>query len=61
MSAIWRYLPVFHDVLGSSVLPRIAVKSGVHSPAILFVGRSVALPLFISSQEDPGEPAAQSV
>jgi len=44
-----------------SDLPRIAAESGVRSPAILFVGRSAALPLFISSQEDPGEPVAQSV
>jgi len=43
-----------------SDLPRIAVESGVLSPAILFVGRSAALPRFISSQEGPGEPAAQS-
>ncbi len=44
-----------------SGLSRIAVESGVRSPAILFVGRSAGLSLSISSQEDPGEPAAQSV
>ena len=44
-----------------SGLPRIAEEYDVRSPAILFVGRTAALPLLISSQEDPGEPVAQSV
>ena len=37
-----------------SGLPRIAEEYDVRSPAILFVGRTAALPLLISSQEDPG-------
>jgi uroporphyrin-III C-methyltransferase/precorrin-2 dehydrogenase/sirohydrochlorin ferrochelatase len=44
-----------------SDLPRISAESGARSPAILFVGRSAAPPLVTSSQEDPGEPVAQSV
>jgi len=44
-----------------SDLPRIAEEYDVRSPAILFVGRTAALSLLISSQENPGEPVAQSV
>ncbi|RJP19719.1 MAG: uroporphyrinogen-III C-methyltransferase [Deltaproteobacteria bacterium] len=44
-----------------SGLAGIAKDSVVRSPAMLFVGRSTALPSFIPSQEEPGEPVVQSV
>ncbi len=62
MSAMRQYLPVFHDVLGASVLvvgiARVAAIAGEHAGA----GFSPDTPFAtVSSQEDPGEPAAQSV
>lgn len=44
-----------------SDLPRIAVGSGVRSPAILFVGRTAALLPYENIEETSDEPVAQSV
>jgi uroporphyrin-III C-methyltransferase/precorrin-2 dehydrogenase/sirohydrochlorin ferrochelatase len=41
-----------------SDLSRIAAKSGVRSPAILFVGRSAAVLPFANSGESPDEAVA---
>lgn len=44
-----------------SDLSRIAVESGVRSPAILFVGRTAALLPYENAEEASDEPVAQSV
>ncbi|HQT98205.1 MAG: uroporphyrinogen-III C-methyltransferase [Deltaproteobacteria bacterium 37-65-8] len=44
-----------------SDLPRIALGSGVRSPAILFVGRTAALLPYENTEETSDEPVAQSV